>query len=85
MIMAGAEVTAVDVSAGRIKRLNENLSRLRLNAKIVCADARNGGKAKNSVRKSLTPFCLTRRVPRRELCGAIPTLPGTERRGTLTV
>lgn len=40
MIMAGAEVTAVDVSAGRIKRLNENLSRLRLNAKIVCADAR---------------------------------------------
>lgn len=40
MIIAGAEVTAVDVSANRIKRLNENLSRLRLNAKTVCADAR---------------------------------------------
>ena len=39
MIMAGAEVTAVDVSANRIRRLNENLNRLRLNAKTVCADA----------------------------------------------
>lgn len=40
MITAGAEVTAIDVSAGRVKRLNENLNRLRLNARIVCADAR---------------------------------------------
>lgn len=40
MLIAGADVTAIDVSAGRIKRLNENLNRLSLNARIICADAR---------------------------------------------
>ncbi|MCW9001227.1 MAG: MFS transporter, partial [Rhodospirillales bacterium] len=35
----GAEVTAVDRSANRLKRLSENLTRLGLNARTVTADA----------------------------------------------
>lgn len=34
----GAQVTAVDLSANRLKRLAGNLSRLKLNAQSVCAD-----------------------------------------------
>ena len=40
MILAGANVTAVDISENRIKRLKENLNRLNLNAETVCADIR---------------------------------------------
>ena len=40
MIMAGAVVTAIDVSANRIKRLKENLDRLELKARIICSDVR---------------------------------------------
>jgi 16S rRNA (cytosine967-C5)-methyltransferase len=36
---AGAEVTAVDKSEARLKRLRENLARTKLEAKVVCADA----------------------------------------------
>jgi 16S rRNA (cytosine967-C5)-methyltransferase len=36
---AGAQVTAVDKSAGRLQRLRENLSRLRLSAETIVADA----------------------------------------------
>jgi 16S rRNA (cytosine967-C5)-methyltransferase len=36
---AGAHVTAVDRSAQRLKRLRENLTRLSLDAEVVCADA----------------------------------------------
>lgn len=36
---AGANVTAVDRSAPRLKRLKQNLARLKLNAEVVCADA----------------------------------------------
>jgi 16S rRNA (cytosine967-C5)-methyltransferase len=36
---AGAKVTAVDRSAGRLARLAENLERLGLSAEIVCGDA----------------------------------------------
>jgi 16S rRNA (cytosine967-C5)-methyltransferase len=36
---AGAHVTAVDRSAPRLKRLRENLTRLSLDAEVVCADA----------------------------------------------
>ena len=36
---AGAQVTAVDVSAARLERLRENLGRLRLAAEVVEADA----------------------------------------------
>lgn len=36
---AGAQVTAVDKSAGRIQRLRENLARLRLSAETIVADA----------------------------------------------
>ena len=36
----GADVTAVDVSANRIKRLRENMRRLNLDVTIVCADGR---------------------------------------------
>jgi len=36
---AGAKVTAVDVSAARIKLLRENMDRLHLPAELICADA----------------------------------------------
>lgn len=36
---AGAEVTAVDLSRPRLKRVEENLARCRLSARIVAADA----------------------------------------------
>jgi 16S rRNA (cytosine967-C5)-methyltransferase len=36
---AGAEVTAVDLSSGRLKRLSSNLERLHLKAELVGADA----------------------------------------------
>ncbi|MBP7242877.1 transcription antitermination factor NusB [Amaricoccus sp.] len=36
---AGAEVTALDVSPGRLKRLDENLARTGLAARVVAADA----------------------------------------------
>lgn len=39
LIEAGAEVVALDRSPNRIRRLRENLSRLRLEAEIVTADA----------------------------------------------
>jgi len=38
---AGAKVTALDISPERLKRLNENLARLSLNAETVAADARD--------------------------------------------
>ncbi len=36
---AGAQVTAVDKSEARLKRLNENLARTKLEAEVICADA----------------------------------------------
>lgn len=36
---AGAEVTAVDKSQARLKRLRENLERTQLSAEVICADA----------------------------------------------
>lgn len=36
---AGADVTAVDKSEARLKRLRENLTRTKLQADVVCADA----------------------------------------------
>ncbi len=36
---AGAEVTAIDKSEARLKRLRENLARTKMKAKVVCADA----------------------------------------------
>ncbi len=36
---AGANVTAVDISAERLRLVSENMKRLRLDAEIVCADA----------------------------------------------
>jgi 16S rRNA (cytosine967-C5)-methyltransferase len=38
LVAAGAKVTAVDRAPGRLKRLQENLSRLSLEAELVCAD-----------------------------------------------
>jgi 16S rRNA (cytosine967-C5)-methyltransferase len=37
---AGAIVTAVDDSARRLERLQENMTRLKFNPKVICADAR---------------------------------------------
>ena len=39
LVAAGAKVTAVDRAPGRLKRLQENLTRLSLEAELVCADA----------------------------------------------
>jgi 16S rRNA (cytosine967-C5)-methyltransferase len=39
LVVAGANVTAVDRSAPRLKRLRENLTRLSLDAELVCTDA----------------------------------------------
>jgi 16S rRNA (cytosine967-C5)-methyltransferase len=39
LAVAGAEVTAVDISAGRLERVAANLARLKLGAKLVAADA----------------------------------------------
>lgn len=41
MAAAGADVTALDISGPRLKRLAENLTRCRLNAATVTADAMN--------------------------------------------
>ena len=38
LICAGAHVTAIDRASGRLNRLRENLSRLSLEAALVCAD-----------------------------------------------
>lgn len=40
MILGGADVVAVDISANRVKRLKENLDRLKLSARVVVSDAR---------------------------------------------
>lgn len=39
LIMAGAQVTALDMSASRLKRLGENLERLRLKAELIEVNA----------------------------------------------
>jgi 16S rRNA (cytosine967-C5)-methyltransferase len=39
LVAAGATVTSVDRSRGRLKRLRDNLTRLSLDAELVCADA----------------------------------------------
>ena len=41
LISSGALVIAIDKSRKRIKRLTDNLDRLRLNAKVICSDGRN--------------------------------------------
>lgn len=41
LIANGASVTAIDKDAARIKRLEENLQRLNMNADIICADMFN--------------------------------------------
>ncbi|HBO58484.1 MAG TPA: MFS transporter [Alphaproteobacteria bacterium] len=40
MVLRGADVTAVDISANRVKRLKENLGRLKLPVKVIVSDAR---------------------------------------------
>jgi 16S rRNA (cytosine967-C5)-methyltransferase len=39
LVVAGAKVTAVDRSASRLTRLRDNLTRLSLDAELVCTDA----------------------------------------------
>jgi 16S rRNA (cytosine967-C5)-methyltransferase len=39
LVAAGGKVTAVDRSAPRLKRMQENLTRLSLEAELICADA----------------------------------------------
>lgn len=40
MVLRGGDVTAVDISANRVKRLKENLGRLKLPVKVIVSDAR---------------------------------------------
>lgn len=40
LVMAGAEVTALDISANRLKRLTDNMNRLKMSVEIITADAR---------------------------------------------
>lgn len=46
---AGADVTALDISEGRMKRLRENLGRTGLEARIVIDDARNHAGAYDAI------------------------------------
>lgn len=39
LINKGAKVTALDISAARLKKLQENLQRLHFNAEVICSDA----------------------------------------------
>lgn len=41
LVLSEAKVTAIDVSATRVKRLKENLNRLKLDVEIVTADVRH--------------------------------------------
>nr|WP_299817929.1 transcription antitermination factor NusB [uncultured Roseibium sp.] len=41
LALAGAEVTAVDISKGRLKRLDENMARLGLTVRTIASDLRN--------------------------------------------
>ena len=40
LAFAGADVTALDVSKNRLKRVSENMARLKVNAEIIVGDAR---------------------------------------------
>ena len=40
LVSAGAEVTALDISANRLKRLTDNMNRLKMSVDIIAADAR---------------------------------------------
>ncbi len=41
LVAAGARVIALDRSPGRLERLGENLDRLKLTARVICADGRD--------------------------------------------
>lgn len=40
LVAAGAEVTALDISANRLKRLTDNMNRLKMSVEIITTDAR---------------------------------------------
>ncbi len=40
LVCAGAEVTALDISANRLKRLSDNMNRLNMSVETIAADAR---------------------------------------------
>ena len=69
---AGAEVTAVDISARRMARVGENLARAGLSARTGHGRCEQVGHRP----KSSTPSCSTRPAPAPAPCGAIPTSPG---------
>ena len=41
LLAMGAAVTAIDISAVRLKRLEQNLQRLKMTARVICADAKD--------------------------------------------
>ena len=77
LIVAGAKVTAVDRAPARLKRLQENLSRLSLEAELVCADV-----AAWTPEQRSTPCCLMRHARRPAPSAAIPTCRGSSARPT---
>ena len=76
LAVAGANVTAVDRAPARLKRLQENLGRLSLEAELVCADVAAWTPSHS------TPSCSMRRARRPARSAAIPTFRGSSARPT---
>ena len=74
---AGAQVTAVDRSAPRLKRLTENFTRLEPASRQPSPPTRRHGRAARS-----TPSCSMRPAWRPAPSAAIPTFPGSRARTT---
>ena len=81
LAQAGARVTAVDRSPGRMARLRDNLARLSLEAETVVADAAEwqGGKKRRRLRRHPDRRAL---LPRPAPSGATPMSPGCGRKPT---
>ena len=80
LVQAGARVTAVDRSPGRMARLRDNLARLALEAETVVADAAEWP-AETTAEASTASWSM-RPAPRPAPSGAIPTSPGCGRKPT---
>ena len=78
LVVAGAKVTAVDRAPARLKRLQENLTRLVARSRAGLRRCR-GVELRNN---NSTPSCSMRRAPRPAQFGAIPTCRGSSAQPT---
>ncbi len=76
---AGAQVVAVDVSKGRLRRLDKNLQRLKLTAELIEADAANWKPAEQFDAVLLDVPCMATGTIRRH-----PDIPHLKRESELT-